>query len=244
MTSTRSQTHACRKWLAFFTVTVLCGFAGCSKGNLPLHFEVETAIQKRTSFLTPHKVILPKVVRLKFGHLDIKDSYEDADYAYWIPTAVVFKSAGLVNIEVKTAGYILVDDITHTINIDLTMDGKVLASSWEKDPHADQENTSRRFVEGYTVPIANRKIVEVKRITRLENGDARAEFTWRWEPTLSGKAFDVNDAAYQALSPVARQCVDKSSDAKIDSSKIESAIAIFRLENKEWRFLEFASPLQ
>lgn len=37
---------------------------------------------------------------------------------------------------------------------------------------------------------------------------------------------------------------ERFKNTSFDSSKTESSIALFRLEKKDWRFVEFASPLQ
>jgi hypothetical protein len=226
-------------------LTVAAGLllAGCQKANLPLEFEVETAISQSADFSRPQTVLLAREVRLKFGEMEIKNSYEDADYAEWLPMEIVFKDAGLVDIQVRNENILLVDEITHNLNVSLTAKGQTLSGEWQKDPRADDTDTRRTFIPGYTVPIARRRFVEVKRQTPLEGGRVRVEFTWRWEPTLSGKAFDVSDAAYQSLSPVARRCVDRFQKPAIDSGRVESGVAIFRLEKQLWRLEEFASPL-
>jgi hypothetical protein len=228
---------------AIFTVASIFLLAGCGKANLPLDFEVEKAIAGSADFNRPQSVLLARELRLKFGAMEVKNAYDDADYAQWLPMDIVLKGAGLVNIEVERMSVILVDDFAHNIKVTPTLDGQILSSEWQKEPQVDDENFSRTFIPGYTVPIARRKFVAVKRITPMEDSKAKVEFTWRWEPTLSGKAFDLSNPAYQSLSPLAKRCAERFKNTTIDSGKTELSIAIFRLEKKDWRFVEFASPL-
>jgi hypothetical protein len=231
------------RWFAVFTVATIFLLTGCKKANLPLDFEVENAIVNSGDFNTPESVLLARELRLKFDSLQIKDSYEDADYAEWLPMDIVLKGAGLVNIEVERMAVILADDFAHNIKVTLTLDGQILSSQWQKEPQVDDKNFSRTFIPGYTIPIAKRKFVAVKRANPLADGKAKVEFTWRWEATLSGKAFDVSNPAYQSLSPLAKRCAERF-NTSFDSSKTESSIAIFQLEKKDWRFVKFESPLQ
>jgi len=46
--------------------------------------------------------------------------------------------------------------------------------------------------ETYTVPIADRKLVEISRITMTDPSHANVDFTWKWEPNQLGEAFDAS----------------------------------------------------
>jgi hypothetical protein len=45
--------------------------------------------------------------------------------------------------------------------------------------------------EAYVVPLAERKLVEVSKVTMTGTGRATVEYTWRWEPNTLGENFDA-----------------------------------------------------
>ncbi len=46
--------------------------------------------------------------------------------------------------------------------------------------------------EGYEVPIAERKLVEISNITMINPNRAIVDFTWKWEPNQLGEVFDAS----------------------------------------------------
>jgi hypothetical protein len=46
--------------------------------------------------------------------------------------------------------------------------------------------------ESYTVPIADRKLVEISNITMINPSHAIVDFTWKWEPNQLGEIFDAS----------------------------------------------------
>jgi hypothetical protein len=46
--------------------------------------------------------------------------------------------------------------------------------------------------ESYTVPIAERKLVEISNITMINPSRAIVDFTWKWEPNQLGEVFDAS----------------------------------------------------
>jgi hypothetical protein len=44
----------------------------------------------------------------------------------------------------------------------------------------------------YVVPIAERRLLAVERITMMGLGHATVQFTWKWEPNSLGEVFDVS----------------------------------------------------
>ncbi len=46
--------------------------------------------------------------------------------------------------------------------------------------------------ESYAVPIAERKLVEVSKVTMANPSHAIVEFTWKWEPNQLGEVFDAS----------------------------------------------------
>jgi hypothetical protein len=46
--------------------------------------------------------------------------------------------------------------------------------------------------ESYTVPIAERKLMEISNITMINPSRATVDFTWQWEPSELGEVFDAS----------------------------------------------------
>jgi hypothetical protein len=46
--------------------------------------------------------------------------------------------------------------------------------------------------KSYTVPIAERKLVEISHITMTDPSHATVDFTWKWEPNQLGEVFDAS----------------------------------------------------
>lgn len=100
---------------------------------------------------------------------------------------------------------------------------------------------------GWTVPIARRELVEVTGLTGGEGEAkaARAEYTWRWQPTEIGNYFDTSRREHQSLPESIRRNLGGVSMADVlrqlggvtvfDGSKTQTASASFRLYDDGWR---------
>jgi hypothetical protein len=51
----------------------------------------------------------------------------------------------------------------------------------------------------YVVPMGQRKLVEMGKITMLTPGKAAVEYSWKWEPTKAGDLFDAAGPAVKAF---------------------------------------------
>ena len=51
----------------------------------------------------------------------------------------------------------------------------------------------------YAVPMAQRKLVEMGKITMLSPSQAAVEYSWKWEPTKAGDLFDAAGPAVKAF---------------------------------------------
>jgi hypothetical protein len=53
--------------------------------------------------------------------------------------------------------------------------------------------------EAYVVPLAERRLVDVPRVTMTGAGRATMEYSWRWEPNALGESFDVGGVLLQTF---------------------------------------------
>ncbi|HXX27356.1 MAG TPA: hypothetical protein VEI99_02770 [Terriglobales bacterium] len=55
-----------------------------------------------------------------------------------------------------------------------------------------EKTTENDGTVSYVVPIAERRLLGVNRITMIDLGHATVEFTWKWEPNRLGDLFDIS----------------------------------------------------
>ncbi len=73
----------------------------------------------------------------------------------------------------------------------------------EKSKNADG-NTS------YLVPLAERKLVSIDKITMIKPHLAQAEYTWKWEPNRLGREFDASGSLVKSFTTWDRATLIKS----------------------------------
>jgi len=62
-----------------------------------------------------------------------------------------------------------------------------------------QKSTEKDGTEVYTVPLAERRLVDVSRVEMVRIGRANVEFTWKWEPNALGESFDAAGATVKTF---------------------------------------------
>lgn len=122
------------------------------------------------------------------------------------------------------------------LDVTLTPGGQELL----KESGATEEKNSDG-TEGYTAPIANRKLLKVSRIEMLNPGRANIEFEWNWEPTKLGWSFDVGSPEMASMNSWDRGLLIQKygADYYKDSKVKKKAVAlIWDDTNNTWKPLE------
>lgn len=147
----------------------------------------------------------------------------------------VLNNLGLVDFKVVGIEYPDSASSPVVMAVTLTDKGRSASDEWQ------------RAGNGWTIPIAQRELVEVTGLTGVEGEakTARAEYTWRWQPTEIGKYFDTSRREHQGLPESSRRTLGGVSMADMmrqlggvtvfDSSKMQNASASFRLYDDGWR---------
>ncbi len=107
----------------------------------------------------------------------------------------------------QKAGYLKVAPGKGTAKvITLTDAGEKLVSAFpEFKPTKEQDGT-----ELYQLPLADRKLVSVSKVTMNGLSSATVTYTWKWEPTELGNLFDVGGTTFKAFPAWDRQSlIDK-----------------------------------
>jgi hypothetical protein len=150
----------------------------------------------------------------------------------------VLSHLGLLDFKVIRIEYPASASSPVVVSSSLTGKGSTAARQWQQGGSS------------WAIPVAKKEVIEVTGITTGE-GDAktaRAEYTWRWQPTDIGKSFDKSDSAYQNLPASIRSNLGEASMADmmrqlgnavvLDSSQTQKASASFRLYDNGWRLVK------
>lgn len=147
----------------------------------------------------------------------------------------VLQHLGLVDFKVSKIEYPDSASSPVTVMTALTYEGRSASREWQQS------------AGGWSIPIARRELVEVTGLVggEGESKTARAEYTWRWQPTGVGKSFDTSRRQHQTLPEMIRQNLGGASMADVmrqagsvivfDGSKAQTASASFRLYDDGWR---------
>jgi hypothetical protein len=54
-----------------------------------------------------------------------------------------------------------------------------------------KQSKDKDGIDEYIVPLAQRKLVEISKVTMLSPNKAVVEYSWKWEPTKAGDLFDA-----------------------------------------------------
>lgn len=147
----------------------------------------------------------------------------------------VLQHLGLVDFKVSKIEYPDSASSPVTVMTALTDEGRSASREWQQS------------AGGWSIPIARRELVEVTGLVggEGESKTARAEYTWRWQPTEVGERFDTSRREHQSLPEMIRQNLGGASMADVmrqagsviifDGSKAQTASASFRLYDDGWR---------
>jgi len=71
--------------------------------------------------------------------------------------------------------------------------------AWLNDIPGVKKSTNADNNDEYAVPLAERKLVDVGKITMLSSGRATVEYSWKWVTTKGGDLFDAEGPAVKAF---------------------------------------------
>jgi len=88
--------------------------------------------------------------------------------------------------------------------------------------------------EGYTVPIADRKLVEISNITMINPSRAVVDFTWKWEPNRLGEIFDASGPLVKSFNTWERgTLIDKYNANFYHANPTRTALVLAKV-GKHW----------
>jgi len=79
--------------------------------------------------------------------------------------------------------------------VSLTASGE----AWLAEIPNVKEKKTEDGTNEYTVPLAQRKLVEIAKVTMLNPAKAQVDYSWKWEPTKAGDLLDASGSAVKAF---------------------------------------------
>ena len=226
--------------LAALAAAILFGLTACSSGRLTRSSAADL-IRSGEAFQKPASITLLPEYRQPLTLIGAgsqttpKEEFALRRFLESHTDLAVLDHLGLVDFKVNKIEY--PDSASSPVVVAATLTGQGRSASGEW-----QESGG-----GWIVPIARRELVEVTGLTDGEGEakTARAEYTWRWQPTEFGKYFDTSRREHQSLPESIRRNLGGVSMADVlrqlggvivfDSSKTQTASASFRLYDDGWR---------
>lgn len=87
----------------------------------------------------------------------------------------------------------------------------------------------------YAVPLAQRKLVEIGKVTMLTPSKATVEYTWKWEPNKAGDLFDAAGPAVKAFNTWDRSAlIDKYGAHFYHAAPTKVVVALMKTD-KGWQ---------
>jgi hypothetical protein len=116
----------------------------------------------------------------------IKASVEDKPHD---PNYKLLEKAGLIKLGKDTGTY------GQTTPVSATQEGQRLLT----DIVGSSKVRDKDGTDLYVIPIANRKLLEVSKVTMNGPSHAIVEYSWKWEPNKVGNLFDASGSMVKSF---------------------------------------------
>jgi len=126
----------------------------------------------------------PATVRFHVGM--VKGSVDDKPHD---PHYKLLEKAGLLKLGKDTGAYGTITPVQ------MTAEGNKVLS----DIPGVTKDKEKDGTEVYTIPLAERRLVSIDKITMLNPSRADVEFTWKWEPNKLGNLFDASGSMVKSF---------------------------------------------
>ena len=160
----------------------------------------------------------PAVVRFHTGMVkaSVNEKPEDPHYR-------LLEKAGLLKRGKVTRG---------TYPIVLTSQGeKLLAEIHDVQKTKEKDNTDL-----YVVPLAERRLAEISKITMLSPERARVEFSWRWETNKLGNLFEASGSLVKSFNTWERSTlIDKYGANFYHGEPAKVALMLVKTPSNRWQ---------
>jgi hypothetical protein len=98
-----------------------------------------------------------------------------------------------------------------------------------------KQTTEKDGTVAYLVPLADRKLVSISKITMTGTGRATVEYIWKWEPNVLGESFDASGAAVKSFNTWDRGTLIQKHGAGFYHDPPQRAAIATVKEDKGWQ---------
>ena len=182
-------------------------------------FEQELELEKRTSSIVPLLLIVSLIVAIAgvsvYFVLESRKVLSSAEVSPIVQSSIesftpvtLHFATGLLKSEVdqkphdphyrllEKQGYLKIGkDVNWKTPVALTPKGE----AWLAQIPGVKKSTNKDNNAQYAVPLAERKLAEVGKITMLSPSKATVQYSWKWETTKGGELFDAAGLAVKAF---------------------------------------------
>ena len=182
-------------------------------------FEQELELEKRTSSIVPLLLIVSLIVAIAgvsvYFVLESRKVLSSAEVSPIVQSSIdslapvtLHFSTGLLKYEVdqkphdphyrllEKQGYLKIGkDVNTKTPVALTPKGE----AWLAQIPGVKKSTNKDNNAEYAVPLAERKLAEISKITMLSPSKATVQYSWKWETTKGGDLFDAAGPAVKAF---------------------------------------------
>jgi hypothetical protein len=200
-------------------VTLIIGIVGVSIFYLMQARQVLTNEEARSAIIESLKELGPVSIHFEVGLVKASMDEKPRD-----PNYRLFEKAGLLKLG-KDQGW--------KTPVSLTPQGE----AWLKQVQGVQRSKDKDGSDIYVVPVAERQLVDVTKITM--NGGTRAvvEFTWKWNSNQFGDLLDASGAEVKAFNTWDRATLIDKYGAKYYHAEPQKAVLAFAKGDKGWQIV-------
>jgi len=101
-----------------------------------------------------------------------------------------------------------------------------------------EKTTEKNGTVSYVVPIAERRLLAVDRVTMIGLGRATVEFTWKWEPNRLGEVFDVSGSLVKSFNTWERATLISDYAANFYHGEAKQAVISVVKSDHVWKIAE------
>lgn len=98
-----------------------------------------------------------------------------------------------------------------------------------------EKSKDKDNVDVITVPLAERKLANISKITMTSTGRAQVEFTWKWDTNKLGDLFDASGPMVKSFNTWDRSRLIEKYEAKNYHAEPTRAVMAFVKADKGWR---------
>jgi len=218
-------------------------------------FEQELELEKRSSSIVPLLLIVTLIVAIAavslYFVLDSRKVLTAAEANPIVlasierqPPVILQFNTGLLKTEVdqkphdpqyrllEKEGFLKIGkDTNFKTPVALTPKGE----AWLAEIAGVKKSKNQDNNDEYIVPLAQRKLAEIGKITMLSPSRATVEYSWKWEPTKAGDLFDAAGPAVKAFNTWDRSTlIDKYGANFYHAAPIKVTVALVRTD-KGWQ---------